>query len=141
MNVVVVYESRTGTTREAAELIGGAARRAGADVHVFPIEHIELKPLAEADMVFVGSWVDGLFFFGQRPGGARKIWALPAIDRKRMSVFCTYAKNPGKTLRKMAGILEAKGAEVVEEQAFHRKRLDVGLDAYVADALAAVPVA
>lgn len=142
MKVVVLYESRTGTTRDAAELIGGAALRAGAGaVAVFPVDALAPKELAEADMVFVGTWVDGLFFFGQRPGGARKIWALPAIDNKRMAVFCTYAKNPGPTLRKLAGILEAKGAVVTEEQAFHRKRLTVGLDAFVREALAAVPVA
>lgn len=140
MKVLVVYESRTGNTRSAAELIGGAALRAGAtEVNVQPITDIDLKHLAEADLVFVGTWVDGLFVIGQRPGGAGRIWRLPPIDNKPVATFCTYAHNPGRTLRKLAGILEARGAVVVEEQAFHRRGLTVGLDAYVADAVAAVP--
>ena len=34
MNVVVLYESMTGNTQRAAELIGGAVKAAGCDVSV-----------------------------------------------------------------------------------------------------------
>ena len=46
----------------------------------------------------VGSWTDGLFFFGQRPGRAGRLAKLPVIDGKKAAVYCTYAVNAGKTL-------------------------------------------
>ena len=73
MDVLVTYESRTGTTRRAAQLVGGGLRDAGATVSVAPVSAIDLDDLARADLVVVGTWTDGLFFFGQRPGGGGKI--------------------------------------------------------------------
>ncbi|MGI9624209.1 MAG: flavodoxin family protein, partial [Acidimicrobiales bacterium] len=101
MKVIVLFESMTGNTRRAAELIGGSAAGAGAEVWVRPIDGYDPKELAEADIVFVGTWVDGLILFGQRPGRAGRIKALPALDRKRVAAFCTYAVNPGKTIAKL----------------------------------------
>ncbi|SVC76627.1 uncharacterized protein METZ01_LOCUS329481, partial [marine metagenome] len=55
MNIVVIHQSRTGNTRRAAELIGGAAEAAGDTVAVRPVTNIDFKELAEADLVFVGT--------------------------------------------------------------------------------------
>src|SRR5262245_37150409 len=52
MRAVVIYESLTGNTARAAQLIADAAQAAGAEVTVFPIDRIGLKDLAEADVVF-----------------------------------------------------------------------------------------
>src|SRR5829696_1469559 len=70
MRAVVIYESLTGNTARAARLIAEAAREEGADVTIYPITAIGLKDLAEADIVFVGTWVDGLVLVGPRPGRA-----------------------------------------------------------------------
>jgi sulfite reductase alpha subunit-like flavoprotein len=137
--VVVLFESLTGNTQRAAERIGGAAVALGAQVWVRPIDGYDPKELAEADVVFVGTWVDGLILFGHRPGRAGRIKALPALDRKRAAAFCTYAVNPGKTIDKLAGILEANGAVVVAQHAFKRNRIEADVDAFVESALAAEP--
>ena len=79
---------------------------------------------AEADLVFVGSWTDGLFLFGQRPGRVGRFKKLPWLDDKHVSVFCTYAHNPGGTIAGLSKVLERKGAVVVGGQAIKRSQID-----------------
>ncbi|MGI9606666.1 MAG: flavodoxin family protein [Acidimicrobiales bacterium] len=125
MKVVVTYESRTGTTKRAAQLVGGGLQAAGADVSVVAVETVGYGELATADLVIVGTWTDGLFFFGQRPGGAGKIARhLPELWDKGTYSFVTYAVNPGKSHEKLGGILRALGAISLGEAAFHRHRLE-----------------
>jgi hypothetical protein len=138
MRAVVLFESLTGHTRQAAELIGGAVRDAGVDVSVYPITSFDFRELADADLVFVGSWTDGFVFFGQRPGRAARIWRLPALDHKAVAIFCTYAVNPRTTLPKLQSIMEAKGTRVVAARAFKRNRLEEGVADFVGEALSAV---
>lgn len=143
MRVVVLYESRTGNTRKAGELIGGAALARGHEVAVRPVERIDFKELALSDAVFVGTWCDGAILFGHRPGSARKLWNLPVLDRKPAGVFLTYAIHSGSALRKLAELLEAKGAEVVAGRAYRRDRLEPGpaIDSLVDAVLSGVPAA
>lgn len=139
MRAVVIYESMTGNTARAARLIGAAAEAAGAEVAVFPIDAIGLKELAEADIVFVGTWVDGLVLVGHRPGRKAKLQRMPVIDGKRAAVFMTYAIHAGKALDKLAAVVEERGATVVGRRLFRRDHLGAGVDDFVHNALAAVP--
>ena len=86
MNVVVIHQSRTGNTRRAAELIGGTVAATGATVAVRPVTNLDYKELARADLVFVGTWVDGLILFGHRPGDAGKVTQIPMLWEDRKSV-------------------------------------------------------
>src|SRR4051794_21296461 len=139
MKAVVLYESMTGNTRRAAELIGGSLAAAGDDVAVRPVTDIDFHELATADMVFVGTWVDGLVLFGQRPGRATRLWQLPVLDHKLVAVFCTYAINAGKALDKTVRILEAKGARVIGSRQFRRDRIEEGVGEFVDAVLQSVP--
>ena len=140
MRAVVIYESMTGNTERAAELIAEAARDQGAEeVSVYPLTNIGLKDLAEADIVFVGTWVDGLVLFGHRPGRAGRIRSMPVIDGKRVAAFMTYAIHAGKALDKFADVLSERGANVVARTLLRRDRLEAGLDVFVVNALATVP--
>ena len=138
MKAVVLYESMTGNTKRAAELIGGALAAAGDDVNVRSVTNFDFHEVAVADVVFVGTWVDGLVVLGQRPGRAGRLRRLPVLDRKPVAVFCTYAINAGKALDKTAAILEAKGALVVGKHQFRRDRLEVGIAEFVDDVRARV---
>jgi flavorubredoxin len=138
MKVVVVYESRTGNTRRAAGEIALAARAAGADAVTYPADAVDYKRLAEADLVFVGSWTDGVFVAGQRHGGAGRIDRLPVLDRKPVAAFVTYALHAGKAVRKLAGHLAYKGGDVVATATFRRDRIPQGIDEFVAEAMEAV---
>lgn len=139
MNVVVIYESRTGNTRRAAELVGGAAADEGAAVSVFPVGGIGLAELAVADVVFVGTWTDGLIIGGHRPGGARKLKAMPDLWNLRAAPFVTYAIRPGKVVERLGDLLERKGATVLAGHAFHRAHLPDGVAEFVRSTMAVVP--
>lgn len=138
MRAVVIYESLTGNTAKAAEIIGAVARDQGAEVSVYPITDIGLKDLAEADIVFVGTWVDGLIVAGHRPGRAGRLRRMPVIDGKRVAAFMTYAIHAGKVLDKFERVLTERGGTVVASVLLRRDRLDAGVDEFVRDALATV---
>jgi flavodoxin I len=136
---VVIYESLTGNTARAAQLIADEVAARGVEVAVYNITDIGLKELAEADVVFIGTWVDGLVLFGHRPGRAGRIRSMPVIDGKRVAAFMTYAIHAGKALDKFTDVLSERGASVVARILLRRDRLETGLDEFVVDALAAVP--
>lgn len=136
---VVIYESLTGNTARAARLIGEAVAAEGVEVAIYPITDIGLKNLAEADIVFVGTWVDGLVLFGHRPGRAGRIRSMPVIDGKRVAAFMTYAIHAGRALDRFAEVLEERGATVVGRALLRRDRVEAGIDDFVRGALATVP--
>ena len=140
MNVVVIHQSRTGNTRRAAELIGGAAALAGATVAVRPVTNIDYKELAEADLVFVGTWVDGLILFGHRPGDTGKVRQIPKLWDKKVAAFMTHAVNPGNAADKLSALLEGHGAEGVAARALNRRRLEDEAPAFATEVLASVSV-
>lgn len=139
VNVVVVYESLTGNTRRAAEHMAREFEQRGANATVCNVTAIDYQALARADIVIIGSWVDGIFVIGQRPGRAVRLESFPPIDGKRCFVYCTYALNPGRTLEKMTKIMESRGAEVLGGMAIRRNRLEQGAREFVDRVLAAVP--
>lgn len=125
MKVVVIYESRTGNTQRAAELVGGSFAAEGHDVAVFPTKGVDLKTLAEADIAVVGTWTDGAILFGHRPGGAGNLAKyLPTMWDKPTYAFVTYAVRPGNVLRGFNRLLESKGAKVLGSLELHRNHLD-----------------
>lgn len=126
MKAVVIYESLTGNTRKAAGFIGQELNRGGMAVSILSVTGINYQALAEADLVVVGSWTDGLFFVGQRPGRAGRLRKIPYIQGKRCAVFCTYAVDQGKVLEKMVSMMEDRGAEVIGGMAIRRTDLEGG---------------
>ena len=139
MRAVVIYESMTGNTARAARLIADEVAAQGVEVSVYPITDIGLKDLAEADIVFVGTWVDGLILFGHRPGRAGRIKAMPVIDGKRVAAFMTYAVHAGKALERFARVLDERGATVVAATLLRRDQLESGVAGFVTASLDTVP--
>ncbi|MBW3557200.1 MAG: flavodoxin domain-containing protein [Actinobacteria bacterium] len=135
MKAVVIFESLTGNTRKAAGLIAAELERRGVPTTVSAITAIDYQALEDADLVIVGSWTDGLLFFGQRPGRAGRLRKLPFISGKRCVVFCTYAIDSGGTLDKLVAILEDRGAEVLGGMAIRRDNLPEGSREFVSRVL------
>ena len=135
MKIVVLFESMTGNTRRAAELIGGAAATRGHDVSVRPITAIDYHELSAADLVLLGTWTDGLVLFGQRPGRAGRLKKLPVIDRKPVGLFVTYDVKAGKVLDRFATLAEGLGATVVASHQFKRTDLEAGIDEFIDSAI------
>jgi hypothetical protein len=124
---MVIYESMTGNTRKAAGLIAAQLAAGGLDViSLSPANAVDLQALSAAELVVVGTWTDGIFVVGQRPGRAGRLQQLPAMRGKRAVVYCTYALNPGKTIDKLMGIVAGRGADVMGGLALHRRHLEEG---------------
>jgi flavodoxin len=131
MKAIIIYESLTGNTRKAAELMAPALGARGIDVlAVCPVSDVDLQALSLADVVVVGSWVDGIFVIGQRPARHAKLQALPAMAGKKAVVFCTFALNPGKVLDKMTRTIESLGATVLGGLAIRRTQVEAGVEQF-----------
>ncbi len=136
MNVLVLYQSRHGHTREAAEAIAQAARSLNFQVVIKSVIEVRKADVETADALFVGTWVHGLILFGVRPAGA-ELWvpALPSLEGKPVGVFCTYAFNPRHSLRTLGDMLTARGATIRGQHAFHRSRPHDGAKQFVQSVL------
>lgn len=139
MNVLVLYQSRNGHTREAAEAIGAAAQELKHDVRVKSVIETSKSDVQNADVLFAGTWVHGMILFGVKPAGA-ELWvpALPALNGKQVAIYCTYAFNPRGSLRTLASMLEARGATILGQRAFHRSRPSDGAASFVQQVLQSV---
>lgn len=131
MRAVVIYESLTGHTREAGNLIAAGLTANGVETVACPITRIDFQALSNADLVILGSWTDGIFVVGQRPGRAARLRAMPVLDGKRCLVYCTYAINPGKVLEKMTAIAEGRGATVLGGMTIRRTDIAGGAARFV----------
>jgi hypothetical protein len=138
MQIAVVYASRTGNTRRAAELIGAAFEHRDHQVTVQPVDGLDYKALATADLVVLGTWVSGHFVIGQKPGDARRLAKVPKLTGKQVAIFMTYAINPGPALAKFEKLLVREGADVIGGYAWKRSTLPAGVDAFVDGILGAV---
>lgn len=114
MNIAIVYDSKTGTTAKAANAMSQKLAALGHTCSVKSISQADVAEIAKADLICVGSWVQGLFIVMQHPtaGVMQFIERLGSLSGKKAVVFCTYKIAPGSTLSKMAQALEAKGATV-----------------------------
>ncbi len=127
----MIYESLTGTTAKAGRAIAAALTAEGIPTRAFPIGAIDYQALSEADLVIVGSWVDGFVVVGQRPGRVGRIKAMPALSGKRAVVYLTYAIDPGRALQKMSDAVSARGAEVLGGQTIRRDKVQEGVVDFV----------
>ncbi len=114
MNVAIVFDSKTGTTKAAAEAMAALVRDAGHECTVSSVADAEPAAVRAADAICVGSWVMGLFFLLQKatPATTDFIDRLGDLDGKPTAVFCTYKTAVGGMLSKMAARLESRGAKV-----------------------------
>ena len=113
MQVAIVFDSRTGTTKAAAEEMATMAVDAGHECAAVAVQAASPADLSSADAVCVGSWTEGLFVIRQHATKATMEFIDDlSLDGTKAAVFCTYKTSPGKMLDKMADALEAHGARV-----------------------------
>ena len=125
MRVLICYESVGGKTAKASRAIADGLAESGHDVRVFPIAQVRLEELRAADLVIVGSWVEGMVVAKVGPAKNMMKWieGLPRLGGKEVALFCTYAVAPKGTLGAMRTAFEAKGAVVGKQAAFGRNEL------------------
>ncbi|MFT7598227.1 MAG: hypothetical protein ACI8TP_001148 [Acidimicrobiales bacterium] len=137
-NAIVIYESLTGNTATAAKLIAAELSGHGIEASASPINAVDLEALSKAQLVVVGSWVDGLFLFGQKPGRDWRLKKLPVIDGKLAAVFCTYAIEKGKTLDKLDRIVSMRGGDVIGGYGIKRSDIQAGAEEFAGRLLSAL---
>jgi hypothetical protein len=124
MKAAILAESLTGNTWKAGEMIAGHLQQAGWEITgLSRVRKPDYAAVQAADLILVGTWIHGLFVVGQTPWGLGSMAKLPVMKGKKAAAFCTYALNPGTSLRKMTGVLDLLGAEVLGGLALHRAKL------------------
>jgi len=124
MRALVIHESLTGNTRRAAQRIVTELRAEGWEAGECTSRQVDLTSLQQSDVVIVGTWVDGLVLFGQRPGGSGKLAKLPLLGGKPTYVYVTYAVNPGRTLEKLTSEISGRSGDVRGGMVIKRSRLE-----------------
>ncbi len=139
MNVLILYQSRHGHTRAAAEAIAQAVRDLNHNVNIKSVIEVQKADVEQADALFVGTWVQGFILFGVKPAEAT-LWvpALPDLTGKPVGIFCTYAVHPRGSLNALAAMLSARGAVIAGQRAFHRSRPGVEAGPFAQSVLQAV---
>ena len=139
MNVLVLYQSRRGHTRQAADAIAQAARDLNHTVTVKSIIEVRKSEVQAADVLFIGTWIQGFILFGVKPAGAT-LWvpALPSLESKPVGIFCTYAFNPRGGLKALGTMLESRGATILGQRAFQRNHPIEGAASFVMDVIQSV---
>ena len=140
MKAVVIFESLTGNTRKAAGFIAAELERGGVATTVSPITAVDYQALAEADLVVIGTWTDGLVLFGQRPGRSGRLKKLPYITGKKCAVFVTYAVDAGNVLDKLVSMMEDRGGDVIGGMSIRRNDLAGGAQDFAGRVLDVVGV-
>ena len=115
MNIMIVYDSLTGTTAAAAKAMGKILEEQGHHCQVQSTSQADPAGALEVDLICIGSWVKGLFIIRQHPTEGT-MWFIDQLDNlegKNAVVFCTYKLATGSSLSQMAKALEGKGAKVV----------------------------
>ena len=131
MKAVVLYQSRTGNTQRAGELIAHDLLDRGHEVALRPVTQFDYHELSIADLIVVGTWTDGIIIAGHRPGQVGRIRALPNLGNKLVATYATYAAHAGKMAQKMREELEAKDAVVIASEILHRKKLETEAPLFV----------
>ncbi|MDA8297166.1 MAG: FAD-dependent oxidoreductase [Actinomycetota bacterium] len=117
--VLVAYESRGGRTERAAGALAGELGARGLRVHLQRLAAVGLPEIAAADLVVVGTWVEGFVVAGVQPARPTRRWleGLPSLGARKFATFCTYAVAPRTAPALLRAALEGNGAQVVAEAA------------------------
>ncbi len=118
--VLVCFESQGGRTASLARAISEALEEGSRSVRCLPIAKVGPSELAAADVLVVGTWVEGLVVAKVRPARAMRNWleALPPLAGRSVAIFCSYAIAPKGALAEVRRAIGARGGEVLIEASF-----------------------
>jgi flavodoxin len=106
----IIYQSKTGTTKEYGEAIGEYLNGKGITAHVTSTTDFREEMLDGADYIFFGCWTSGLMVMLQKP---EKSWVkfaekLPSKQETKVALFTTYKILTGSMFRNMYKELKGK---------------------------------
>ena len=143
----IVYESRRGKARRAAEAVAEAAAARGVPSLLRSIEEAVPEDILEAPALIVGCWAKIDTPIGGETVRAASRWieALPELHGKPIGLFCTYtffphtfadtATRTAEALAVMSRSIEEKGGKVVSAHSLHFQAFGKGAEELVAEVL------
>jgi len=107
---VIIYHSKTGTTKKYGEEIGEYLKNKGVDAQVTSTIMFREDMLESADYLFFGCWTSGLFIMLQKPEQSWIEFAekLPSKPDSKIALFTTYKLLTGSMFRNMYKELKGK---------------------------------
>lgn len=133
VKAAILVESLTGNTWRAAENVAELLQQERWTITgLSKVKRPDYESIHEADLVLVGTWVHGLFLFGQSPWAVNNIANLPAMRGKKAAAFCTFALDPGRSLDTLSSALGDTGAYVIGGFAMNRRHLDANSEEFAA---------
>lgn len=123
--ILVGYASEGGTTARVANAIANRFVARGYRARALPVQRIGAPELARADVLIVGTWVEGLVVTHVHAARAMRTWLdeLPHLAGRPVGLFCTYAVNAKDTLDEMRLAIETRGGRVVGAAHFSSSEL------------------
>jgi flavodoxin len=121
MKALIIYDSKYGNTKQAAEAIGGSLQNA----KVVPVDEADLVELKAYDLLVVGSPTQGgrptpavLKFLGAIPGGSLANASVATFDTRistigKSVVVRFFLKLVGFAAGRIAHPLQARGGKLV----------------------------
>lgn len=108
-NAIIIYQSKTGTTRQLAYEIKEILEGQNILADVSSVCKANKQELNHYDYVFLGCWTKGLMVIGQHPDPAWKNTArsLTISSDSRIVLFTTYKLLTGRMFRQMQKYLPA----------------------------------
>ena len=134
---VVIYHSKTGTTKKYAEEITSYLESKGIDVRLSSTQIFTGEILTNADYVFLGCWTNGLLVMLQHPENEWVDFAakLPSMPDVKVGLFTTYKILTGSMFRNMykqlKGKFEAPSLELKSRNGFLSARDKEKLDSII----------
>jgi flavodoxin len=134
---IIIYHSRTGTTKTYAEAIGEYLHKKGFETLVTSTIGFREEMLNGADTIFFGCWTSGLMIMLQKP---EKSWVefaekLPDKLDAKVALFTTYKVLTGSMFRNMYKELKGKftspALELKSRGPFLTEKNKQGLDHFI----------
>jgi flavodoxin len=134
---IIIYHSRTGTTKTYAEVIGEYLNRKGFETLITSTNGFREEMLNGADTIFFGCWTSGLMIMLQKP---EKSWIefaekLPVKLDAKVALFTTYKVLTGSMFRNMYKELKGKftppALELKSRGPFLSEKNKQGLDHFI----------
>jgi flavodoxin len=127
----IVYESRRGRARRAAEAVAEAAADRGVATLIRSVPEAVTEDLLGAKSLVAGCWTRVDTPFGGEPVRHVVDWieGLPSLDGMPVGIFCTYTFFPhtfadttaraSEVLAALGQAVELKGGKVASSHPFH----------------------
>lgn len=135
MKAIVTYYSHKGKTAAYAREIAMYLWSRGVSVSLCSISDCTPEKLAGCDLLLLGCWTCGWFFFNQRPHPKWVEFArsLPRPTGARLLLFTTYKIRTGSLYRRMSQALGVDASAAVPRLGSRTGRLSVADKAVLDD--------